>query len=86
MVGINEELKATEAARAVLSTTNPNSKATIRVLRQAKYVAALAMTTFASDKPLNDAAVYLGSAPRSPVSSNPANPTLVLYSSFILRA
>jgi hypothetical protein len=55
MVGINEELKATEAARAVLSTTNPNSKATIRVLRQAKYVAALAMTTFASDKPLNDA-------------------------------
>jgi len=55
MVGINEELKATEAATAVLSTTNPNSKATIRVLRQAKYVAALAMTAFASDKPLNDA-------------------------------
>jgi hypothetical protein len=39
----------------VLSTNNPNSKATIRVLRQAKYVAALAMTTFPSDKPLNDA-------------------------------
>jgi hypothetical protein len=55
MVGINEELKATEAARAVLSTTNPDSKATIRVLRQTKYVAVLAMTTFASDKPLNDA-------------------------------
>jgi hypothetical protein len=55
MVGINEELKATEAATAVLSTNNPNSKATIRVLRHAKYVAALAMTTFPSDKPLNDA-------------------------------
>jgi hypothetical protein len=55
MVGISEELKATEAARAVLSTTNPENKATIRVLRQTKYVAALAMTTFASDKPLNDA-------------------------------
>ena len=39
---------------AVLST-NPNSKATIRVLREAKYVAALAMTTLPSDKPLNDA-------------------------------
>jgi HJR/Mrr/RecB family endonuclease len=54
MVSINEELEATEAARAVLST-NSNSNATIKVLRQAKYVAALAMTTFASDKPLNDA-------------------------------
>ena len=55
MVSINEELEATEAARAVLSTTNPNSKEAIRVLRQAKYVAALAMTTLPSDKPLNDA-------------------------------
>jgi hypothetical protein len=55
MVSINEELKPTEAARAVLSTTNPNSKEAIRVLRQAKYVAALAMTTLPSDKPLNDA-------------------------------
>jgi hypothetical protein len=55
MVSINEELKPTEAARAVLSTTNPNSNATIKVLRQAKYVAALAMTTLPSDKPLNDA-------------------------------
>jgi hypothetical protein len=54
MVGINEELKATQAATAALST-NPNSKETIRVLRQAKYIAALAMTTLASDKPLNDA-------------------------------
>ena len=54
MVSINEELEATEAARAVLSTS-PNSKAAIRVLRQAKYVAALAMTTLPSDKPLNDA-------------------------------
>jgi hypothetical protein len=54
MVGINEELEAVEAARAVL-TTNPNSEAAIGVLRQAKYVAALAMTTFPSDKPLNDA-------------------------------
>ena|SRR5437763_455343 len=54
MVSINEELKATEAAGAVLST-NPNSDATIRVLRQAKYVAALAMTTLPSDKLLNDA-------------------------------
>src|SRR5262245_16825384 len=54
MVGINEELKATEAAGAALST-NPNSKETIRVLRQAKYIAALAMTTLPSDKPLNDA-------------------------------
>jgi len=54
MVGINEELKATQAARAVLST-NPNSNETIRVLRQAKYIAALAMTTLPSDKPLNDA-------------------------------
>jgi hypothetical protein len=39
---------------AVLSTDR-NSKATIKVLRQAKYVAALAMTTLPSDKPLNDA-------------------------------
>jgi len=54
MVGISEELKATEAARAALST-NPNSKETIKVLRQAKYVTALAMTTLPSDKPLNDA-------------------------------
>ena len=54
MVGTDEELKATEAARAAL-TTNPNSKETIRVLRQAKYIAALAMTTLPSDKPLNDA-------------------------------
>jgi len=54
MVSINEELKATEAAGAVL-WTNPNSDATIRVLRQAKYVAALAMTTLPSDKLLNDA-------------------------------
>src|SRR5258706_11734022 len=54
MVSINEELEATEAARAALST-NSNSKATIRVLREAKYVAALAMTTLPSDKPLNDA-------------------------------
>ena len=54
LVGINEELKATEAARAALST-NPNSKETIRVLRQAKYIAALAMTTLPSDKLLNDA-------------------------------
>jgi len=53
-IGCNEELKATQAARAVLST-NPNSKETIRVLRQAKYIAALAMTTLPSDKPLNDA-------------------------------
>ena len=54
MVGIDEELKATEAARAALST-NPNGKERIRVLRQAKYIAALAMTTLPSDKPLNDA-------------------------------
>jgi hypothetical protein len=54
MIGINEELKTIEAAMAVLST-NPNSNATIKVLRQAKYVAALAMTTLPSDKPLNDA-------------------------------
>ena len=51
MVGINEELKTIEAARAVLST-NSNSKETIKVLRDAKYVAALAMTTLATDKPL----------------------------------
>src|SRR2546425_9191057 len=54
MVDINEELKATQAARAVLST-NPNSNAAIRVLREAKYIAALAMTTLPSDKPFNDA-------------------------------
>jgi hypothetical protein len=54
MVGINEELEAADAAMAVLST-NPKSEATIKVLRQAKYVAALAMTTLPSDKPLNDA-------------------------------
>ena len=54
MAGINEELKATEAARAALST-NPNGKETVKVLRQAKYIAALAMTTLPSDKPLNDA-------------------------------
>jgi histidine ammonia-lyase len=54
MVGINEELKAAEAARAVL-TTNSNSKTTIKVLREAKYVAASAMTIWPSDKPLNDA-------------------------------
>src|SRR5262245_49815226 len=54
MVGINEELKAIEAAMAVLST-DPNSNATIKVLRQAKYVAAMAMTTLPTDKPLNDA-------------------------------
>jgi hypothetical protein len=42
------------AGQAVLST-NPNSNATIKVLRQAKYVTALAMTTLPSDKPLNDA-------------------------------
>jgi hypothetical protein len=54
MVGINEELKAIEAASAVLST-NANSEAAIRVIRQAKYIAALAMTTLPSDKPLNDA-------------------------------
>src|SRR5437667_12878476 len=55
MVGINEELEAAEAAKAALSAINPNSQATIRILRQAKYIAALAMTTFPSDKPLNDA-------------------------------
>jgi hypothetical protein len=54
LVGINEELQATEAARAALSN-NPNSKETIRVLRQAKYIAVLAMTTLPSDKLLNDA-------------------------------
>ena len=52
MVGINEELGAVEAAKAVLSNLNREA---IRVLRQAKYVAALAMTTLPSDKPLNDA-------------------------------
>src|SRR6266481_1500392 len=55
MVGINEELEAAEAAKAALSAINPNSQTTIRILRQAKYVAALAMTTLPSDKPLNDA-------------------------------
>src|SRR5262245_59969256 len=54
MVGLNEELEAAEAAMAVLST-NSNSKAKIKVLREAKYVAALAMTTFPGDKTLNDA-------------------------------
>jgi hypothetical protein len=55
MIGIDKELEAAEAARAALSETNSNSKATIRVLRDAKYIAALAMTTSANDKPLNDA-------------------------------
>ena len=55
MIGIDKELEAAEAARAALSETNSNSKATIRVLRDAKYIAALAMTTSASDKLLNDA-------------------------------
>ena len=54
LVGINEELKTAEAARASLST-NPNGKETIRVLRETKYIAALAMTTLPSDKPFNDA-------------------------------
>jgi hypothetical protein len=54
MIGINEELKTIEAARAALST-NPNGKETIKILREAKYVAALAMTTLPSDKPFNDA-------------------------------
>jgi hypothetical protein len=54
LIGINEELKTIEAAMVVLST-DPNSKATIKVLRDAKYIAALAMTTLPSDKPLNDA-------------------------------
>ena len=54
LVGINKELEAAEAARAALAT-NSNSKATIKVLRDAKYIAALAMTTSASDKPFNDA-------------------------------
>jgi hypothetical protein len=54
MVGINEELEAAQAAMAVLST-NPKQRGNIRVLWQAKYVAALAMTTLPSDKPLNDA-------------------------------
>ena len=54
LVGINEELKAAEAASACLST-NPNGKETIRVLRETKYIAALAMTTLPSDKPFNDA-------------------------------
>src|SRR6516165_2374886 len=54
LVGINEELKAIEAASAALSP-NPNGKETIKVLREAKYIAALAMTTLPSDKPFNDA-------------------------------
>ena len=54
MVGIDKELQAAEAARAALST-NSNSKAMIKVFREAKYVAALAMTTLPSDKPLNEA-------------------------------
>src|SRR5262249_6377566 len=53
MVGTDEELKATEAARAAL-TTNANSMETIRVLRQAKDIAAQGMATLTSDKPLND--------------------------------
>jgi hypothetical protein len=55
MVGIDKELEVAEAARAALSETNSNSRETIKVLREAKYIAALAMTTLASDKPLNDA-------------------------------
>ena len=51
---LTSTLEAAEAAWAALST-NSNSKATIKVLREAKYVAALAMTTLPSDKPLNDA-------------------------------
>src|SRR5262245_29669542 len=54
MIGINEELKTIEAAMAALST-NPSGKETTKVLRQAKYIAALAMTTLPSDKPFNDA-------------------------------
>jgi hypothetical protein len=54
MIGIDKELEAVEVARGALST-DPNSKATIRVLRDAKYIAALAMTTSATDKLLNDA-------------------------------
>jgi hypothetical protein len=53
MIDLNEELETIEAARAALST-DPDSKATIKVLREAKYVTALAMTTLATDKPLND--------------------------------
>jgi hypothetical protein len=37
---------------AALSAINPNSQAMIRKLREAKYVAALAMTTLPSDRPL----------------------------------
>ena len=48
MIGIDEELKATEAAKIVLSATNPNSEATIRVLRQAKYVAAVMVVVVGS--------------------------------------
>jgi hypothetical protein len=55
MIGIDKELEAAEAARVALSETNSNSKETIKVLREAKYIAALAMTTLATDKPLNDA-------------------------------
>ena len=54
MIGINEELKTIEAAMAALST-NPNGKETIKVLREAKYIAALAMTALPSDKPFIDA-------------------------------
>jgi hypothetical protein len=49
LVGINEELKTIEAASAALST-NPNGKETIKVLRQAKYIAALAMTAGSSSR------------------------------------
>src|SRR5205809_8032782 len=55
MVGINERLVGAEAAKAALSAIKPNSQTTIRILREAKYVAGLAMTTLPSDKPLNDA-------------------------------
>jgi len=39
----------------MIGAPTQNSKETIRVLRQAKYIAALAMTTLPSDKPLSDA-------------------------------
>jgi hypothetical protein len=74
MIGINEELKTIEAAMAVLST-NPNSDATIKVLRQAKYVAALAMTTLPSDKPLNDARHSVVTALSDLVKALEADPT-----------
>jgi hypothetical protein len=74
MVGINEELKTIEAAMVVLSP-NPNSNATIKVLRQAKYVAALAMTTLPSDKPLNDARHAVVTALSDLVKALEADPT-----------